>query len=249
MHRPMKPVLWIFALLLVLTFWSNSLQASSECASLLQKRLMRHIKADEIAPDGIWSVHNFRMRELGAHTDLDRLGTWLSGTGDALDIGAGSGADGIAMLEKGFRVHFVDADAPSMRLLEKDLHFLEISPDRYKVEVRRLEDIVSAGPIPRTFDLVNHSYSLGYADETILKPFVAWLPRVVRPGGIVMIDYFGDEDYRVEAGRAFGLSAKSARDLFADTFELVEFTSSTEYDYWNLTQVHRAILKKNPALQ
>ncbi len=104
----------------------------------------------------------------------------------AIDLGCGGGADTFALLERGWRVHSVDASPTSQRLIAERL-----DPEyegRVTVEIGRFDEL----DLPQA-DLVYAQMSLPFSGSD-LESSTANALDAVRPGGAFAVHFFGSDD-------------------------------------------------------
>jgi tellurite methyltransferase len=120
-----------------------------------------------------------RELEVGTHQD----------TPFAVDLGCGSGMDTIALLDRGWRVLAIDADAEGIRRLEQSLAARGEGAHRVETRVARFEDATW----PQA-EIVNASFALPFCHP---DSFASLWERVVAslaPGGRFCGQLFGDRD-------------------------------------------------------
>jgi SAM-dependent methyltransferase len=105
--------------------------------------------------------------------------------GNAVDLGCGAGIDTLAMLERGWRVLAIDAQAEAIERLRRR------APDHPMLDTRRssMEDV----DIPRA-DLVWASYSLFFCDPARFPDVWARIRAAIRPGGRFAGEILGERD-------------------------------------------------------
>lgn len=107
----------------------------------------------------------------------------------AVDLGCGSGGDTIVLLDRGWRVLAIDADAEGIRRLEQGVAARGNGAHRLETQVARFEDAVWGAT-----ELVNASYALPFCRP---DSFAAVWDRIVAslvPGGRFCGQFFGDRD-------------------------------------------------------
>lgn len=153
----------------------------------------------------------------------------------AVDLGCGTGRDTLALLERGWRVHAIDAQQEAIDRL------LAVAPatDRLRVQVATFADAVWPA-----CDLVNASYALPFCPPTEFPRMWRRIVSSLRPGGRFAGQLFGDRDgWSGQAEMTFQ-TRKQAERLLAG-FELEHFdereedgqTAVGEPKHWHLFHV------------
>lgn len=139
--------------------------------------------------------------------------------GDALELGAGAGNEVRYLLDQGYRVTAVDADAGGVeRLRALDHPNLRVVQSRYDQFTFE----------PDTYDLVSAQYALPFNPAATFDAMFSRLRRSIRPGGLFSGNLFGDRDEwnTPGSGKTF-LRRDDAIRLF-DGFELLLFEEHEE---------------------
>ena len=112
-----------------------------------------------------------------------RLVEHLAGVtpGDALDVGAGEGADAVWLAEQGWRVTALDV---SQVALERTAAHAEEAGLGHRVTTRR-HDLMSGAPLEGTFDLVSAQYLHPPSDR--FEEIIGWLAGAVRSDGLLLV--------------------------------------------------------------
>jgi tellurite methyltransferase len=143
----------------------------------------------------------------------------LESAGDALELGAGAGNEVRYLLDQGFRVTAVDADAGGIDMLRAighpNLQVVQSTYDSFAFD-------------PDTYDLVSAQYALPFNPAATFDAMFARLRRSIRPGGLFSGNLFGDRDEwnTPGSGKTF-LRREEAIRLF-DGFDLLHFDENEE---------------------
>ena len=135
-------------------------------------------------------------------------------TGDAVDLGCGSGRDALELLRRGWRVLAIDADEDGVTRLRASA-----GPDtRLATRLSRLEDATWPD-----VDLVNASYSLFFLTPAAFERTWRRVRSSLRPGGRVSAQILGDRDTWAANERMTHHTSAAARELLDGlTVELFE---------------------------
>jgi SAM-dependent methyltransferase len=99
--------------------------------------------------------------------------------GDALDVGAGEGADSVWLAQRGWNVTSLDVSPVALEVTEQ--HAAEAG-----VRVTTIQhDLLTRAPFPRTYDLVSAQFWHPPADA--FDDFRDVLGAAVRPGGTLLV--------------------------------------------------------------
>jgi SAM-dependent methyltransferase len=102
----------------------------------------------------------------------------------ALDLGCGCGRDTVALLQRGWYVQAIDAEAEGLiRLLQRT----DIDLTRLSIQVTPFE----AFQFPENLDLINASFSLPFCHPQYFGQFWQKLLNSLRPGGRFCGHFFG----------------------------------------------------------
>lgn len=105
--------------------------------------------------------------------------------GDALELGAGAGNEVRYLLERGYRVTAVDADAGAVKRLQALAH----------PNLRVVQSTYDAFPFqPDTYDLVSAHFALPFNPAATFDAMFTRLRRSIRPGGLFSGNLFGERD-------------------------------------------------------
>lgn len=105
----------------------------------------------------------------------------------ALDLGCGCGRDTVALLQRGWYVQAIDAEAEGLiRLLQRT----DIDLTRLSIQVTPFE----AFQFPENLDLINASFSLPFCHPQYFGQFWQKLLNSLRPGGRFCGHFFGNRD-------------------------------------------------------
>jgi SAM-dependent methyltransferase len=135
---------------------------------------------------------------------IDGLATFAE-PGNAVDLGCGSGIDTLAMLDRGWRVLAIDAQAEAMDRLRTR------AGDRSELltAVSPMED----ADLPSA-DLVWASYSLFFCDPARFPDVWGRIRAAVRPGGRFAGELLGERDTWALTGEETAFSRTEAEALF-----------------------------------
>jgi SAM-dependent methyltransferase len=135
---------------------------------------------------------------------IDVLATFAE-PGNAVDLGCGSGIDTLAMLDRGWRVLAIDAQAEAMDRLRTR------AGDRSELltAVSPMED----ADLPSA-DLVWASYSLFFCDPARFPDVWGRIRAAVRPGGRFAGELLGERDTWALTGEETAFSRTEAEALF-----------------------------------
>ena len=118
----------------------------------------------------------------------------------ALDIGAGNGRDSIFLRDQGFLVDAIDPSPESRQIIG------EIEAVRY------IQSNIVGFKLEK-YDLVNASLIFPFLDRVEFEEFWMQLSESIAPQGVVCGHFFGENDWKVAAGTAWGLSKAECMDL------------------------------------
>jgi len=158
-----------------------------------------------MASEATWSDY-YEANEGRAPRDqlLDVLGRFTE-PGTAVDLGCGSGIDTLAMLERGWRVLAIDAEAEAIERLRQR------AAGRAGLETQRapMEDAT----IPAA-NLVWASYSLFFCDPTRFPDVWGRIGEAIRPGGRFAGELLGDRDTWAIREDGTAMTRAAAKALF-----------------------------------
>lgn len=106
--------------------------------------------------------------------------------GVAVDVGCGSGPDSFEMLQRGWTVHALDADAAALQMLEQAVPAEWRA--RLHLHAQRLEDF----DFPAC-DLIWSSWTLPFCPREAWPAFWQRALAALNPGGRIAGDLFGDQ--------------------------------------------------------
>jgi tellurite methyltransferase len=156
--------------------------------------------------------------------------------GDAIDIGFGNGIETVAMLQRGWRVLAIDADAEAHERL--DARVPADVRDRLEVRRSRIEDIAVV-PV----DLVWAAFSLFFCDPGRFAEVWERLREAVRPGGRFAGQLLGELDSWATEPGISAFTVDAARGLFegwsVERFDEEEFDGEacSGPKHWHLFHV------------
>jgi SAM-dependent methyltransferase len=156
--------------------------------------------------------------------------------GDAIDIGFGNGIETVAMLQRGWRVLAIDADAEAHERL--DARVPADVRDRLEVRRSRIEDIAVV-PV----DLVWAAFSLFFCDPGRFAEVWERLREAVRPGGRFAGQLLGERDSWATEPGISAFTVDAARGLFqgwsVERFDEEEFDGEacSGAKHWHLFHV------------
>lgn len=127
--------------------------------------------------------------------------------GRAIDLGCGDGAETRALLDAGWAVHAIDADAGGLERVRARAH----PDDRLTTERSRFEDI---SQLPRA-DLVVACFSLSFCPPEAFDRLWAAITSALTPGGRFSGNVFGERDDWAGAPAMTFVGESRARAMFA----------------------------------
>jgi len=107
--------------------------------------------------------------------------------GEAIEIGFGDGTETLALLAAGWRVLAIDPTPEAAGALRANVRDADAA--RLTVLTAPAQDV----QLP-PFDLLYAGYALPFIPRGALAPFFAEIRRAVRPGGLLVVNLFGDRD-------------------------------------------------------
>lgn len=139
--------------------------------------------------------------------------------GHALDLGAGAGRDTRYLLEQGFSVTAVDAEAGSAALLRA------LDSDRLRVVLSSFQDFDFAGA---PYDLISAQFALPFIPRSHFAEVFARITAALAPGGVFAGQFFGDHDEWSMAGRDMTFLTRAETEALLSDLETVELTEEDE---------------------
>ena len=144
---------------------------------------------------------------------LVRAASLASRNGRALDLGAGAGRDTRYLLEQGFHVTAVDAEAHSVAMLkalpQANLHVVQSSFETFAFA---------------TYDLISSQFALPFTPPKHFPEVFSRMKAALAPGGIFAGQLFGIHDqWNTPGSTTTFLRRAEAESLLAD-LETLEFT-------------------------
>lgn len=148
-----------------------------------------------------WPAYYARVRERGLNPFWNQLEPHLPREGDALDLGCGIGDGTRFLLERGLRVHAVDAHPEAIRHASLPAH----------PQLRTQQAEMSSIELGR-YDLVAAVFSLFMVEPERFEPFWWRLRASLKPGGVFGGQLLGERDQWQDRGYTL-LRAEQARAL------------------------------------
>ena len=120
-------------------------------------------------------------------TLLGALKIWTRQPGTAVDLGCGTGRDTLELLQRGWKVHAIDAEAEAIRRLVSRV--ASNSQDRLTPVCARFEDVV----LP-SCDLINASFSLPFCRPDRMQDLWRSISSALCQEGLFAGQLFGERD-------------------------------------------------------
>lgn len=120
-------------------------------------------------------------------TLLQALALWPGPPGLALDLGCGTGRDTLTLLERGWRVLAVDAEAEALAELRRRAP--EFLHAQLELRQARFESLALA-----RYELVNSSFALPFCEPAQFLDLWMRITAATRPGGLFCGQLFGERD-------------------------------------------------------
>jgi SAM-dependent methyltransferase len=146
---------------------------------------------------------------------LDVLDAFEPLRGEAVDVGCGHGTDTLALLERGWSVLAVDAEAEAIERVHARVP-AELEP-RLRTRVSPMEEIAFPD-----VDLVWASFSLFFCRPDAFADVWARIRAAIRPGGRFVGQLLGERDTWAPQDDITAFSIQDARALF-DGLDLERF--------------------------
>lgn len=155
----------------------------------------------------------------------------------AIDLGCGDGRDTVEILQRGWQVLAIDAEAEAIARLS---HRPDIDPSRLATRVDRFETLQ---PLPPA-DLVNASFCLQFCPQDDFPTFWQQVVTALKPGGRFAGQLIGDRDSWTQYAN-FSYHTRAQVDSLLSGFEVEYFdeeehpgkTALGEEKYWHLFQI------------
>ncbi len=135
--------------------------------------------------------------------------------GVAIDLGCGSGAETVALIEKGWRVLAIDAETSSLEAIRS---LMPAGSDRLTLRKSRFEDLTE---LPDA-DFVYSFHSLPFCERASFDRVLALVRSGVVPGGVLAVSLFGPNDAWVKGGKVSGISKDAWLNSLIE-FEMLHF--------------------------
>lgn len=135
------------------------------------------------------------------------------GESEALDIGAGSGSDTIALLQSGFKVYALDKTKIAFAFLKRNVRRNKLPLPQ--IINRSVESYLSS--TSRKFDFINSSYTLPFVPPNKFKKTFQRICLHLKPGGIIAINLFGNLDsWNTQDSKLTFLKKAEVKSLFKE---------------------------------
>lgn len=107
--------------------------------------------------------------------------------GQAIEIGFGDGRETLALLQAGWRVLAIDPETAAADVLRSQV------PDSAAARLTILSSPAEDAKLP-SFDLLYAGYTLPFLDPAAFRRFWAGVRGRLRPGGFLVVNFFGQRD-------------------------------------------------------
>ncbi len=152
-------------------------------------------------------------------TLLQALACWSSPPGLALDLGCGTGRDTLVLLERGWQVLAVDAEAEALSGLRQRV------PVLLQARLETRQERFETAKIPRC-DLVNSSFALPFCEPARFSLLWTEITAAVRPGGLFCGQLFGERDSW--ASRGVTVVAAAALEQLLQDWQVLQHVEEEE---------------------
>ncbi len=158
-----------------------------------------------------WSEFYKHTKDRPPWPRMIRAASMLPGRGDALDLGSGAGRDTRYLLEQGFTVTAVDADAASIAILAT------FPQDRMRIVQSSFADFSF-----ESYDLINAHFALPFIAPARFGEVFDRLKHALRPGGIFVGQFFGVHDEWNVPGREITFFTREQAEEMLRGLEVIE---------------------------
>lgn len=159
----------------------------------------------------------------------------------ALDLGAGSGDIVVDMVSKGWDVTAVDTSSRSKDILEERTKYLK---GTFHFQLADFAHVNFSGK----YNLVTSFNALPFSSKENLPLLIKNISRHMKKGGILAVNFFGNEHDFVKNGSTFGMTEEEVRQYLTDNgfkiiyylnriFDATEKGKSVRYDYIDVIAV------------
>jgi len=157
-----------------------------------------------MAPEATWSDYYEANEGRAPRDQLFDVLNLFAAPGEAVDLGCGAGIDTVAMLDRGWEVLAIDAEAEAIERLERR------AGDRggIRTQVTAMQDAV----LPEA-DLVWASYSLFFCPPERFPELWKRIRSAVRPGGRFAGELLGERDSWADMEERTSMSRTDAEAL------------------------------------
>jgi len=145
------------------------------------------------------------------HPLYHELDHWLPPSGHVLELGAGVGHGVVHLLNRGFSVTAIDAEAEAVAILRRRAPQAEVIEARFEQVALK----------PESYNVVVAGFSLFFLTSSEFQKFWPRLVASIRPEGIFAGEFLGNRDDWVTDGY-LGHSETEVRQLL-DKFEILHW--------------------------